>query len=117
VLRSAAARPAAAPSPAPAAAPVTSGRRARILVVDDDAMVHRAIARLLRGHDLVCADGARDALARIDRGERYDLMLTDLMMPVMTGIELYEQLAARDLAHARRVVFMTGGAVTTGKVA
>ncbi|HEY6178738.1 MAG TPA: response regulator, partial [Kofleriaceae bacterium] len=98
----------------PAARP--GHRRGRILLVDDDAMVHRTIKRLLRDHDLVCTDDARDALARIDSGERFDLILSDLMMPIMTGIELYEQLHQRDPELARRIVFVTGGALTTAQV-
>jgi len=113
VLR-AAPRPATAPAPAPAAR--AGHRRGRILVIDDDAMVHRTIKRLLRDHDLVCTDDARDALARIDRGERFDLILSDLMMPIMTGIELYEQLQQRDPELAGRIVFVTGGALSTAQV-
>lgn len=115
VILYAAARP--APSPVrPALGTTPCTRRGRILVVDDDAMVHRTIGRLLREHDLVCTDDAREVVARIDRGERFDLILSDLMMPIMTGIELYEQLIARDPEQARRVVFVTGGALTTAQV-
>jgi CheY-like chemotaxis protein/anti-sigma regulatory factor (Ser/Thr protein kinase) len=113
VLR-AAPRPAASPD----AAPMTRGgrRRGRILVVDDDAMVHRTIKRLLRDHDLVCSEDGRDALERIERGERFDVILSDLMMPVMTGIELYQELLARVPEQARRIVFVTGGALSTASI-
>jgi PAS domain S-box-containing protein len=102
----------------PDAAPVSRGgsRRGRILVVDDDAMVHRTIKRLLRDHDLVCTEDGRDALARIERGERYDVILSDLMMPVMTGIELYQELMTRHPEQARRIVFVTGGALSTASI-
>jgi PAS domain S-box-containing protein len=111
VILRAAPRLAAGPSAPPA--PGASRRRGRILVIDDDAMVHRTIKRLLRDHELVVADNAREALACIERGERFDLILSDLLMPIMTGIELHEQITARDPAQARRIVFMTGGALTT----
>jgi CheY-like chemotaxis protein len=62
----------------------------------------------------VCTDNGRDALAQCEQGQRFDLVLCDLTMPVMTGIEFYEQLMARDPAQAGRDAFMTGGAVTTG---
>ena len=107
VILRAALRPA---PPPPADAPEIGGaRRARILVIDDDAMVHRTIKRLLRDHDLYAATNAREALARVERGERFDLILSDLLMPVMTGIELHDHIAAFDPAQARRIVFMTGG--------
>jgi signal transduction histidine kinase/CheY-like chemotaxis protein len=91
-------------------------RRGRILVVDDDEMVHRTIKRLLRDHDLVCTESGHGALAILARGEYFDLVLCDLMMPTMTGVELYEHVLARDPELARRVVFVTGSAVVTSKV-
>jgi len=105
-------------APAPAAAPpppVPTGptHRGRILIVDDDPMVHRTIRRLLREHELVCTDSGRDALAMFERGERFDLVLFDLMMPIMTGIELHERLVTLDPAQAGRVAFMTGGTTFT----
>ncbi|TMQ08858.1 MAG: response regulator [Deltaproteobacteria bacterium] len=90
-------------------------RPGRILVVDHDEMVHRTMSRLLRDHDLVCTGSGHGALALL-AGERFDLILCDLMMPVMTGVELYEHLRAQDPELARRVVFMTGSALVPGKV-
>jgi len=92
-----------------AAAPrTTSG--ARILLVDDEPAVGRALVALLDGdHDVVPVVRARDALDRLAAGETYDVILCDLMMPEVSGIELYASLpdSARD-----RIVFMTGGAFT-----
>jgi CheY-like chemotaxis protein len=51
----------------------------------------------------------------IESGERFDIILCDLMMPTMTGIEFYETLLAQNPDLARRVVFISGGAIT-GKV-
>jgi CheY-like chemotaxis protein len=45
-------------------------------------------------------------------GERYDVLLCDLMMPEMSGIDLFEAIEALDHAQARRVIFLTGGAFT-----
>jgi signal transduction histidine kinase len=87
--------------------------RGRILVVDDDAMIHRTMKRLLRDHDVVCTDSAGEALALIDRGERFDVILSDLMMPVMTGVEFYRELRTRSPDLVRRLVFVTGGACAT----
>ena len=105
-------------APEPVSEPAARGktRRGRILVVDDDVMIHRTVKRLLRDHELVCTESARDALALLARGETFDLILSDLMMPNMTGIEFYNELVAHYPALARRVVFVTGGALATVKV-
>lgn len=86
---------------------------ARILVVDPDAMIHRTMRRLLRDHEVVCVTGAPDALALVGDGERFDIILTELLMPVMTGIELYHRVRASDPEAARRVVFVTSGVHAT----
>ena len=109
---------AAAPPPAMVevvAAPAT--RRARVLAIDDEPMILRAITRMLQGHDVVAVSRAEDALALLDRHETFDVIVSDLMMPTMTGIELYEALLARDADLAREVIFITGGALTTSAAA
>jgi len=97
---------------APAARP-TAGleARARILVVDDEPLVGTALARTLGDeHDVTVVSGAAAALARIDGGERFDAILSDLLMPGMSGIELYRALARVHPAQARRIAFLTGAA-------
>lgn len=84
----------------------------RILVVDDEELILRLIARLLRDHDVVCTPSARDALGIIEREEKFDLILCDVMMPMMTGIEFYETLMSSNPDMAHRVAFLSGGAVT-----
>ncbi len=85
--------------------------RSRILMVDDEPAVGRSIRLLLApDHDVINVTRAADALARIEAGEHFDLILCDVMMPEMSGIELYEQLQARFPAFTQRIVFMTGGA-------
>jgi CheY-like chemotaxis protein len=54
---------------------------------------------------------ARAALEHLGAGS-YDLVLSDLLMPEMSGMELYDALSRRDPALARKVVFLTGGAFT-----
>jgi CheY-like chemotaxis protein len=71
-------------------APVNE-RKARILVVD-------------------AAISAAEALARLRSGERFDIIFCDLMMPEMSGMELYEMLERELPEVAKRVVFLTGGA-------
>jgi PAS domain S-box-containing protein len=113
--------PAAAAVPEVASAPavatagtLTPVRRGRILVIDDEEVLLTAIASILEldGHEVVVTKSARDALAMLVRGERFDLILSDMAMPNMTGMEFFDALRAHDAQLARRVMFMSGGAVT-----
>jgi CheY-like chemotaxis protein len=54
----------------------------------------------------------RDALARLDQ-ETFDVILCDVSMPTMTGLDVHEALLARHPRMAQRMVFMTGGAITS----
>jgi len=86
---------------------------ARVLVVDDEPLVGRAVARVLgHGHEVTVATSGREALALIEAGRAFDLVLCDLMMPGMSGMELYETVAARAPEVVERFVFLTGGAFT-----
>jgi PAS domain S-box-containing protein len=88
-------------------------RRGRILVVDDDTLVAKALSRLLaEHHEVIALTSAGDALARLERGERFDLIFCDLMMPVTTGVEFHERLRELSLDQAQRTIFITGGAFT-----
>ncbi|MDB4933995.1 MAG: sensory box histidine kinase/response regulator [Labilithrix sp.] len=88
-------------------------RSGRILVVDDDASVCTAIRRTLgRRHQIVTTTSGREAIDRIAAGERYDLILCDLMMPVVTGMEVHAEILRRAPEQAERMVFITGGAFT-----
>ncbi len=62
--------------------------------------------------DVTVFTGAREAIERIAAGERYDAILCDLMMPDVTGMDLYERVAGLDRPSADRIVFLTGGAFT-----
>jgi CheY-like chemotaxis protein len=98
--------------PAPRTA-IDPERRARVLVVDDEALVARAHARLLaRAHDVEIATSSKDALARLIAGQRYDVVLCDLMMPEMDGIELEARVVDAVPEMVGRLVFVTGGAVS-----
>jgi CheY-like chemotaxis protein/glycine cleavage system H lipoate-binding protein len=69
---------------------------ARILVVDDEEIIHSSLQKILGrcGHQVTATLDAEQALARLER-ERFDLVITDLMMPRMNGIELLERIRAR----------------------
>lgn len=89
-----------------------AGKRCRVLVIDDDPLLGRCIGRTLAEHDVrVCSSG-HEALRHLATTP-YDVVLCDLVMPDPHGIDLYEQLRARDPRQARRVVFVTGGASTS----
>jgi len=90
-------------------------RRARILLVDDEPFFVSAMCRVLQEeHEVIGTTSARDALSRLseDTERAFDLILCDLMMSEMSGIELHGELVRRSPELARRVVFMTGGAFT-----
>jgi two-component system response regulator AtoC len=72
----------------------------RILLVDDDPSVLFALSEMLasRGHDTVTASDGGDALTSIDGGDAFDVVVTDLAMPGITGLELLEKVRARDAA-------------------
>ena len=76
-------------------------------------MVAEAIARSLsEGNDVEVVTEAQHALSRIAAGQHYDVLLCDLMMPVMTGMDLYAEVVRIAPKLASRLVFMTGGAFT-----
>ena len=101
-------------SPAPAEPAMAPEGARRVLVVDDEELVARPLRTFLerRGFVPTVVGGGRDALHRLDRGECFDVVLCDLIMPEMTGSELYRALLERHPRHAERVVFMTGGAAS-----
>lgn len=97
------------------AANVTAGPlRARVLVIDDKKTLLQIMRRTLQrdNHDVLCTENAREALAFIERGEVFDVVFCDLMMPNMNGIEFYRTILDRNPALAARIVFLTGGATT-----
>jgi len=95
------------------AAAISAARRGRVLVVDDEPLIGTVVRRTLSSiHDVTIASSTRDALDRIVRGERFDVILCDLMMPQQTGMDLHAELERTAPDQAERMVFMTGGAFT-----
>jgi signal transduction histidine kinase len=102
-------------SPAQGAAGAGAQRRGSLLIVDDEVMFARALARALSlEHNVEVAGSAGDALELLRRGERFDVIVCDLMMPQVTGMELHAELRLMAPEQAASVVFMTGGAFTAG---
>ncbi|MND32867.1 Response regulator MprA [compost metagenome] len=80
---------------------------ARILITEDEESLRRFVARALRldGHETFEAGDGAEGLEKLDEGS-YDLLLSDIRMPVMDGIELAHQASARfpDM----KILLMTG---------
>jgi PAS domain S-box-containing protein len=84
--------------------------RARIAVIDDEPIVLHVVQRTLsREHDVVTFADPRQALAAIESGRPFDLVLCDLMMPYLSGEELFNRVHAVRPGLTERFVFMTGG--------
>ncbi|WP_051307137.1 PAS domain-containing hybrid sensor histidine kinase/response regulator [Desulfomicrobium escambiense] len=86
-------------SPAPAGLP-TSGRPVRVLLAEDDKINQIATSALLKkmGHSVSVAENGREALELL-AAQEFDLILMDIQMPVMTGIEALKAIRT-DPAHA-----------------
>ncbi|HEX8789586.1 MAG TPA: ATP-binding protein, partial [Polyangiaceae bacterium] len=100
--------------PRPAPAPPRE-KRVRLLVVDDEIAIGRTLAIALGDvFDVATATSGREALALLlEGGERkFDVILCDLMMPDVSGMDVYERIIVHAPALARRFVFVTGGAFT-----
>ena len=99
--------------PAVGAASASATGSGRVLVIDDEPAVCTAIRRLLgRAHRIEAVTSPVEALSLMQRDDGYDLILCDLMMPEMTGMELHARLVAAGSPLAERMVFLTGGAFT-----
>ena len=89
---------------------VESPGRGRVLVVDDEPCVVRALTRLLgHEHEVIGTTSSTEALALLGQDSNFDAVLCDLQMPQMDGRELHGQILKRHPQLAERVVFVTGG--------
>ncbi|MFO0679531.1 MAG: response regulator [Polyangiaceae bacterium] len=99
--------------PVSASAPVVTTKRGTVLVVDDEASVGTAIKRVLSSeHEVVVELSATAALERIRRGATFDVILCDVMMPVLSGMSFHTSVREVSPELAERIVFLTGGAFT-----
>jgi PAS domain S-box-containing protein len=97
----------------PPLAPLPDLRPRRVLVIDDEPLILSTLRRVLsKDHEVTTLHSPREALERLRGGERFHVILCDLMMPELSGMELYAQMAASVPEQAARVVFVTGGAFT-----
>ncbi|WP_225408710.1 PAS domain S-box protein [Stigmatella hybrida] len=92
---------------------VPAAPRARVLVVDDEPNVTLALQRSLGSeHEVSAANSAADALRLLGQDACFDVILCDVMMPGMTGMDLYAEVGRVVPQMAERIIFMTGGAFT-----
>jgi two-component system cell cycle response regulator CpdR len=86
----------------------------RILLAEDEEAMRTYLARALEnaGYDVVAVDRGTAALPWLER-ERFDLLLSDIVMPEMDGIELAQRCA--DVSPGTKVMFITGFAAVTLK--
>ncbi|HEY1556289.1 MAG TPA: response regulator [Kofleriaceae bacterium] len=88
-------------------------RRGRVLVIDDEETLAQAMRRYLAlEHEVEAMTSARTALDLIEAGQRFDVILCDVMMPNITGMDFHTTVRALEPALAERIVFVTGGAFT-----
>ena len=85
---------------------------ARILVIDDELVIRQALAIMLAnvGHKVETAENGRAGLELLER-ESFDLVLTDILMPEMDGVEAMRKLRA--LPSPPKIVAMSGGVQLT----
>jgi DNA-binding response OmpR family regulator len=95
-------------SPSPAH---TSARRGRLLIVDDEVVFSGSLRRLFSNeHEVSVANRGNDVIGLLRDGERFDAILCDLVMPEVSGIDLYKELRRIAPDQADCVIFLTGGA-------
>jgi CheY-like chemotaxis protein len=87
-------------------------RRGAVLVIDDEPAVGLLVEMVLSDHEVTTTTNALDALEWVTQGRRFDVILCDLMMPSLTGMEFYAELTRIAPELGPRVVFLTGGAFT-----
>jgi PAS domain S-box-containing protein len=90
-------------------------RRGRILVIDDEPLLVRALGGWLGDrHDVVVHEHSRRALEALLTDRPFDVILCDVVMPELGGVELYRQLCAARPEYVSRFAFMTAGGMPSG---
>ena len=101
--------------PEPTADGTERAAEARILVVDDEPAILQLLERVLtgEGYEVETVDSADGALAKI-KSEQYNLILLDIKLPGMSGIELYKRIQGMAGSLASMVIFITGDVIGAG---
>jgi CheY-like chemotaxis protein len=101
-----------APASRSSAVDSTASRRGRlVLVIDDEPLLARAISRSLtfEGFDVTACSRPEEALESIAAGRRFDVILCDMMMPGLSGMDVRASLMRDFPEQERRLLFVTGG--------
>jgi len=93
-------------------ADVAPSIRGRILIIDDEAGIRAAMARLLREHETVQATSGLEAKGILQQDQSFHLILCDMMMPDLSGMDLHQWLLEFNPELAGQLIFITGGAFT-----
>ena len=82
----------------------------RVLLVDDSSFFRGLVAPVVRsaGHHVVTSGDGSEAIARLEAGERFDLILSDIDMPEVSGFELARRVRAHDAWRHTPMVALTG---------
>ena len=83
-------------------------RRLRVLLVDDQVLVLRATASMLRELDVVTVGSAAEALNKLAEGSHFDVIVSDVSMPTMSGPELFIRVRERFPQMTQRFLFLSG---------
>ncbi len=92
---------------------VAAPLRCRVLVIDDEPLLGKSLRRALTEHDVVTTEDPSRALELCAETD-FDVIVCDLMMPIVSGEDVYEHLCEHAPDLAERMIFMTGGAFTAG---
>ncbi len=96
----------------------THPKNKRVLVVEDEDDIASLLQRALKsdGHQVILANNGKTALARLaearSQGKRFDLIISDIKMPGMNGVSLYDHLRREESGLASRLVFITGDTIS-----
>jgi CheY-like chemotaxis protein len=98
-----------APMPIPIEARESDGGALSVLLIDDEEGLRRAVVSFLkrRGMHIIAVEDGGDAL-RVLRRERFDVIVSDVRMPGMSGAEFLERLRREHPAMVHRLIFTTG---------
>jgi CheY-like chemotaxis protein len=89
-----------------------NGRRTRLLIVDDEPLVLRSLARVLQDYDVTTLSSPEEALRRLASGDSWDAILADVMIPEMNGVEFARRVVEACPHVAGHITLMTGGTAT-----